>query len=86
METQAKVTPPEAALVARAREGVALLLDADEAAALIGVSRATFWKLHSQGKVPLPVRLSARVVRWPKHELEHWVRSGCPARDKCKSA
>ena len=59
-----------------------LLLDVREAAALIGVSRATFWKLHSQGRVPLPVRLSGRVVRWRKHELEAWVQSGCPTRDK----
>jgi excisionase family DNA binding protein len=59
-----------------------LLLTVREAAALIGVSRATFWKLHSQGRVPLPLRLGGRVVRWRKGEVEAWVKAGCPARDK----
>ena len=60
----------------------ALLLDAREAAALIRVSRATFWKLYSQGNVPAAVRFGARVVRWRKQELETWVAAGCPKREK----
>ncbi len=61
-----------------------LLLDALAAAAFIDVSRATFWKLHASGKIPLPLRLSQRVVRWRKEELVAWVRAGCPSRDKWK--
>ena len=60
----------------------ALLLDCRQAAALLHVSRAAFWKLHSQGRVPLPIRLSARIVRWRRAELESWVAEGCPPRDK----
>jgi predicted DNA-binding transcriptional regulator AlpA len=60
----------------------ALLLDVKQAAAMLGVSRATFFKLHSQGRVPLPIRLTSRVVRWRKQELEAWVRCGCPTREK----
>ena len=59
-----------------------LLLDGLQAAMLIGVSRATFWKLHSTGRVPTPVRLGGRVVRWRKDELEDWVRAGCPTREQ----
>ena len=57
-----------------------LLLEVREAAALISVSRATFWRLHSKGAVPLPIRLSGRVVRWRRDELEAWVQKGCPPR------
>ena len=57
-----------------------LLLDAKSAAQLLGVSESSYWKLHSQGRVPLPLRLSERIVRWRRDELEHWVRAGCPAR------
>lgn len=61
-----------------------LTLGCDEAAALLGMSRATFWKLHSNGKVPLPIRFSDRVVRWRRKELEAWVNAGCPPRDAWK--
>lgn len=57
-----------------------LLVDAKSAAELIGVSPSTFWKLHSQGRIPNPMRLGGRVVRWRREELSAWVRAGCPAR------
>jgi predicted DNA-binding transcriptional regulator AlpA len=59
-----------------------LLLDARAVAQLIAVSESTFWKLHSMGRLPMPIRLTGRVVRWRRDELESWVRAGCPARDK----
>ena len=64
------------------RSPLALLLGCQEAATLLGVSRSKFWQLHSLGRVPLPIRLSDRVVRWRKEELEAWVRAGCPPRDR----
>ena len=36
-----------------------MALPAKAAAALLGISRAQFWKLHAAGKIPLPVRLGA---------------------------
>jgi len=60
----------------------AMLLKAEQVAALLSVSRAMFWKLHSQGRIPLPIRLSERVVRWRKQELVDWLAAGCPPRDK----
>jgi len=60
----------------------AMLLTCEEAAGLLSVSRAMFWRLHSQGKVPMPIRLSARVVRWNRKELVDWLNSGCPIREK----
>jgi predicted DNA-binding transcriptional regulator AlpA len=63
---------------------VALTLDASEAAALIGIARSTFWKLHASGRTPAPLRMSGRVVRWRRAELAAWVAAGCPAREKWK--
>ncbi len=57
----------------------ALLLTVDEAAALLNVGRSFIYKLHSSGRLPLPVRLG-RSVRWRRDELEHWVLAGCPER------
>ncbi|MEZ6050377.1 MAG: hypothetical protein R3C02_03160 [Planctomycetaceae bacterium] len=40
-----------------------LMIDASEAARLIGVSKATWARMDSAGKVPAPVRLSAGCIR-----------------------
>jgi predicted DNA-binding transcriptional regulator AlpA len=58
-----------------------LLVDAREAAALCGVSRAHWLALNSSGRVPMPVRLGRRVL-WPVAELTAWIEAGCPARDR----
>lgn len=58
-----------------------LMVAACVAAELIGISRTTFWRLHSEGKVPSPIRFG-RATRWRRAELVAWVRAGCPPRDK----
>ena len=58
-----------------------LLLKADEAAHLLGISRGHFYSLHSSARVPYPIRLG-RCVRWRAEELREWVRAGCPPRHK----
>ena len=57
-----------------------LLLGADQAARLCGVSRRTWWSLHAAGKTPLPVRLGRRTL-WRAAELDGWIAAGCPARE-----
>jgi predicted DNA-binding transcriptional regulator AlpA len=59
----------------------ALLLDARAAASMCGVSRSTFWALHSAGKVPMPVHLGRRTL-WRTSELAAWTEAGCPPRDR----
>jgi predicted DNA-binding transcriptional regulator AlpA len=46
---------------------------------LVGVSRATWWRLHAAGKTPTPVRLGGRVL-WDRSEIETWIREKCPNR------
>ena len=58
-----------------------ILISAREAAALLGIGRRTFYRLHSSGRVPLPVRLGG-VVRWRLEELQRWTQAGCPSRGK----
>jgi len=57
-----------------------LAVDANDAAHLIGVSRATWWRMHSAGRVPLPVRLATRTPRWRVDELREWLLAGAPNR------
>ncbi len=61
-----------------------MLVDALTAAKLCGVSRAGWWAMHSQGRVPLPVRLGRRTL-WRAADLADWTAAGCPARDRWES-
>jgi predicted DNA-binding transcriptional regulator AlpA len=56
-----------------------LLLSAEEAARLCGVGRSLWYSMSSAGQVPLPVRLSNRVL-WSRKTLESWIAKGCPSR------
>ncbi len=61
------------------RTGKALLLTAEQLAQLLNIGRTTLWRLHSAGKIPLPVRIGGS-TRWRAKEIEEWVGAGCPAR------
>lgn len=61
-------------------ESLPLLLNADAAAELIGVSRSFFYGMHSSGRLgPMPVKFG-KCSRWERQQLEKWVNMGCPAR------
>jgi predicted DNA-binding transcriptional regulator AlpA len=56
-----------------------LLIPDTAAAALCGVGRSTWWRLHAAAKTPAAIKLG-RSVRWNRAELESWVAAGCPVR------
>jgi len=58
---------------------LALLVTDREAAALCGLGRSTWHRLHAAGKTPAAVKLG-RSVRWNRAELESWIAAGCPPR------
>lgn len=45
------------------------------AAAFAGVSVSTWRKMYSDGRAPLPVRITRTRLGWPLHELESYVNS-----------
>jgi predicted DNA-binding transcriptional regulator AlpA len=57
----------------------ALLIPETAAAAMVGVSPATWRRLHSANKTPGAVRLG-RAVRWRRAEIVAWIEAGCPDR------
>jgi predicted DNA-binding transcriptional regulator AlpA len=59
-----------------------LLLDAADAAALCGVSRATWFGWQAAGQIPVAVLRRGRIVRWSHAEIVAWIAAGCPARDR----
>lgn len=58
-----------------------LLLDAREAATLLGISRSKFLDLDKQGLLPRPIYLG-RSVRWSRADLDAWIAAGAPKREE----
>lgn len=57
-----------------------LLVDAEGAAKLLGISKSGFLALHKTGKLgPEPIRWGRKNL-WRVYALEIWVRCGCPPR------
>jgi predicted DNA-binding transcriptional regulator AlpA len=57
-----------------------LLLTADQAAALCGVSPATWYRMTAAGRTPASIRVSRGCVRWRADDLRLWVGWGCVCR------
>ena len=54
------------------------MVNADTAAAMVGVSPRSWWRFVSTGRAPRPVRLGA-CVRWRLSDLRSWIGEGCQA-------
>jgi predicted DNA-binding transcriptional regulator AlpA len=52
------------------------MVNARTAAAIVGVSRRSWWRFVAEGKAPKPIRLG-RCVRWRLVEIRNWISRGC---------
>ena len=57
------------------------VVDAAGAAAFCGIKRSAWYKLRTQGRVPIPITLGRRVV-WVIAELQAWLCAGAPPADR----
>lgn len=55
------------------------MLDPAGLARHLGVSRSQLYTMLSAGRIPQPLRLSERVVRWPAAWIHEWISAGCPS-------
>lgn len=58
-----------------------LLLRAEDAARMVGLSGRTWQRLDVEGAVPAAVRLGSG-RRWALPTLHRWVELGCPSRER----
>ena len=45
-----------------------------------GLTRSALYELMQRGEFPKPVRISARAVAWPAHEVSDWIRARLASR------
>ena len=58
------------------------LLNVKALAALLKVHPRTVWHLDAAGKLPRPIHLATRTVRWRRSEINEWLNASCPGREK----
>ena len=49
------------------------LLRVRQVADLLGVHPRSIWRLSASGQLPKPVRLTGRLVRWKRREIEDYL-------------
>ena len=63
-------------------DGKPLAVDAKVLAKMLGISVRTVRSMDCAGKLPRPVKLNGRSVRWPVVEIEAWLAAGAPDRNQ----
>lgn len=58
----------------------AVLISDHAAAAMLGISRATFWRRVTDGTLPKPVKIG-HATRWHRGEILAAVETACRRRD-----
>ncbi len=72
-------------MLAQGNPEAPLLITADQAAAMLSISRSKFYEMNSSGHFgPAAIKLG-RCSRWNRNELIEWVEAGSPNRNKWKN-
>ena len=53
------------------------LLTIHEVMRKLAIGRSTLIRGYLAGRIPKPVKLSARLLRWKPDVLEAWIEAGC---------
>ena len=54
------------------------LLDIAMVAEMLSVSPRTVRRMADAGKMPKPLRLGGKLIRWRPDEIAEWISDGCP--------
>lgn len=54
------------------------LLDVGDVARMLSAGKRTVFRWAALGKMPSPVKMGGRFVRWRRADIERWIADGCP--------
>lgn len=52
-----------------------VLINSNQVAHILCVSRRTLWRLVRSGKIPQPTRYNRKLVRWKKSHIDEYVKT-----------
>ena len=55
-----------------------LLFTVQDLAVRLNVSERVLWRMRSSGKLPEPIELGPKLIRWGRSEILEWIAFGCP--------
>jgi predicted DNA-binding transcriptional regulator AlpA len=58
------------------------LMTSSDLARLFGVNSRTIFTWISTGVLPQPIRISARMIRWPRRQIEDFLKQHTPAEEQ----
>ena len=64
------------------REAPDTLIDIETVAEMLAVSVRTVRRMSDAGRMPRPLNLGNRLVRWRQGEIASWIAGGCVATRK----
>ena len=59
-------------------DSTAVMLDVGQVATILNCSSRHVYRMSDAGAMPRPRHLGT-LVRWPRVEIEAWVKAGCPS-------
>jgi len=54
------------------------LLTVRETAQFLNIGKRTLWRWSNCGRMPKPIKLTDRCVRYRRSDLQQWIDAGCP--------
>ena len=54
------------------------LFTVQDLAVRLSVSERVLWRMRSSGKLPEPIELGPKLIRWGRSEILDWIAVGCP--------
>ncbi|WP_435018543.1 helix-turn-helix transcriptional regulator [Tundrisphaera sp. TA3] len=54
------------------------LFTVQDLAVRLNVSERVLWRMRSSGKLPEPIELGPKLIRWGRSEILDWIALGCP--------
>ena len=56
-------------------EALDTMLTVDDLAGILSVGRRTIWRWATEGRIPNPIKISERCIRWKASEIQEYLDS-----------
>ncbi len=58
-------------------ESSTTLIDVKVVAGMLDLSQRTVWRMIADRRIPQPLRVGTRTVRWQLSQIHRWIEMGC---------